>query len=112
MTCHCRSRVFAGFHGYRFNFCHRFHWKWLDSSDGAGPVKWVSNTRAGIVKKNGFTWHDGVDAAGRNLIRDLPGPFQPANNTPQAVTDWALSPDEDWIYSAHSDGTIRKWRAR
>jgi WD40 repeat protein len=75
-------------------------WNWQWSTQCVVPVKWLSDNRIGIVKKNGFEFRD---ARGK-VLQSLPGPVN--------VSDWTLSPDGDWIYSAETSGIIRKWRAR
>lgn len=75
-------------------------WKWQWGADCAGPVKWLPDNRVGIVKENGFEFRD---ARGK-FLQSLPGPIK--------VSDWALSPDGNWIYSCETSGMIRKWRAR
>lgn len=77
-------------------------------ADSTGPVKWLPDNRIGIVTESGFEFRDENGA----LLQRLPGPFDSTNTPKEVVTDWALSPDGNWIYSAEQSGIIRRWRAR
>lgn len=76
----------------------------------SGPAKWLTDGRIGIVNESRFDWRD----AKGNLLGSLPGPFQKTTlKGPLGhVTDWVLSPDGNWIYSAEQSGIVRRWRAR
>ncbi|HEX8464640.1 MAG TPA: hypothetical protein VF627_08480, partial [Abditibacterium sp.] len=89
---------------------------WIRTSDfqfpgGAtcsGPVKCLPDGRIGFVRPQSFD----LITADYSSSRVLPGPFDNGRDPARAVKDWTLSPDGNWIYSAHSDGFIRRWRAR
>ncbi len=78
------------------------------STSYVGPVKWLPDGRIGIVERDGFSWRDEMGKE----VQHLPGPLQNSLAWSRGITDWALSPDGNWIYSSELSGAIYRWRAR